>query len=60
MNPLQRLAKLALIYIARTKLEGSEVPTYVEVHNWLSGIAEQPVTAPPSDAIVPQHEETMQ
>ena len=45
----QRLAQIALVYLARTKLEGAEVPTYCEVHNWLTSM-----TAPQEPAIVAQ------
>jgi len=53
MSPLQRLANLTLTYLSRTKLEGNEVPTFVEVHNWLTQLAQAPVTAEPEPAIVP-------
>lgn len=40
MDPTQRLAKLALIYLNRCDLKGAEIATFVEVINWVTGMAE--------------------
>lgn len=32
-----KMAQTALAFLQRTKMEGSEVPTFVEVNNWLNG-----------------------